>query len=161
MCLCKFVKVVDIVEDAIYWGKNNEDDFKRVEVVEETGRWMKRSEIIIKPHERPYGDLKIGDKLFIKCDLEQCEDTRILSRVNFEECPNCLSAKGTGEHTCPSEPDSIRIKGCGVVLAINQKNGWSKFKLLIEQGNLHYVYKSFLPGVCNFKKGEIVSISGF
>ena len=159
---CKFVSVVDIVEDAIYWGLNHHEDFKRVEVVEQTGWWMERSEIILKPNQDTYENVEIGDKLCIKFNQwtgqEICE---VVSKYEFEECPNCLAVKDSSEHTCLPREGAIKIEGCGKVLALLKKIGSSKAELLIEQGDQHFIHKSILPSDFKFKKGEIVSISGW
>ena len=69
MSSIKLVKVIKIVEDSLYWGANNEEQFKAVEAIEESGWWMTRVVFCINKSMQIYDDVTIGTKLRVKVGI--------------------------------------------------------------------------------------------
>ena len=69
MSSIKLVKVVNVVEDSLYWGANNEEKFKSVEAIEETGWWMTRLTFFVNKSKQIYNDVTIGAKLRVKVSI--------------------------------------------------------------------------------------------
>ena len=69
MSSIKLVKVIKIVEDSLYWGANNEEQFKAVEAIEESGWWMTRVVFCINKSSQIYDDVTIGTKLRVKVGI--------------------------------------------------------------------------------------------
>ncbi len=69
MSSIKLVKVIKIVEDSLYWGANNDEQFKAVEAIEESGWWMTRVTFCINKSMQIYDDVTIGTKLRVKVGI--------------------------------------------------------------------------------------------
>ena len=161
----KLVKVLGILEDALCWGATGRLDYKQVEVVEQTGWWMRAFRINIFLKDEIYNGLQIGDKLRLRTrstPYEQLEEeVEEVYKEDFDECPKCLAFTQNSNHTCAPQKYSLKIDGEGGILAVHKNNGGQKFRLLIEYMEYPFIFDTLIPNLYDFKVGGTVKLSGW